>query len=269
MVSYPRALATSDFAEARDDWAVSCPNISSWETAGVLQNAGGQNISSIYALQTMAKNFTQLSPTDCIASYIDPLSATRALVIVASNVTSAQKNDSSLIFGWLNGWDTWNYASRWICLAYMDASYDKWCSQEWVSSFADSWIVIYGGPEAPKAVVGYCLVGEAGDNGQRCGFHYSSTVLPIVCLCTVFESLFVAWTWLRHREKTFITLGDAISDFLENPDDNTSRGSTVEDTNPRAEPRSFLTRRSPWTPYRRLSWFKAVSTPTWVISLVL
>ena len=170
MVSYPRAYVTSDFPEATGNWTDSHPlSLPYWESPDKDQRSGDQNISSIYALQYMAKNFTRLSPKDCIATYIDLLNATQALVLVISNVTSTQNNGSSLILGYLIGRDSWTWGTRWICISYWH-SYMRWCGQEWASSIADNWIVSYGGPDSTKAEVGYCLVGEAGDNGQRCGF---------------------------------------------------------------------------------------------------
>jgi hypothetical protein len=266
-------MVTSDFLAVSDDWSISNLHaINHTCLSGAEFSNMYQNVSSIYSLQTAAKNFTRLERRACMENFIDPLNATRALVVVARNVTSAQNNGSSLIYGGLSGcWDIWDRSNFWICAAYETGPRSRWCALDWASTFVDRWVGTYSyTSQFPRALIDYCLVGDPGDNSQRCAIHYSAYVLPIVCVCTCLESLLIFWTWLKHREKTMLTIGDAISDFLKNPDvamgdlstDNTIRAATTT-------PRPVIVTEAPWVPKPRISWFKVISIRIWIISLVL
>jgi len=262
-VSYPRAMVTSDFLAAPDDWSISNLHAVNPKCAsGAEFNNIYQNVSSIYSLQTAAKNLARLEKMACIENFINPLNATRALVVVALNVTSAQNNGSSLIYGGLSGcFDVWDRTNFWICQAY-EVSKSEWCTLEWASTFVDQWVVPYAynsDPEVPKstALIDYCLVGDPGDNSQKCAIHYSSYVLSIVCAFTSLESLLIFWTWWKHQTQTMLTIGDAISDFLEKPDRVTTK------------PGPVIVTEAPWDPKNRISWFKVISIRTWTISIVL
>ncbi|KAE9374919.1 hypothetical protein N431DRAFT_482041 [Stipitochalara longipes BDJ] len=271
-VSYPRVTVTSDFLTVSDDWSIS--NLHAIEPmcnidTGVEFNNIYQNISSIYSLHNAAKNFTRLEKMACIENFINPLSATRALAVVALNVTSAQNGGSSLLYGGLSGcWDVWNRSHFWICAAY-NKSWSRWCSLDWASTFVDRWIETYSAtPFGPRALIDYCLVGDPGDNSQKCAIHYSAYILPVVCACTCLQSLLIFWTWLKHREKTMLTIGDAISDFLEHPDVvmvDLGTGNTIRATR---NPKPLILTEAPWV-HEHLSWFKVISIRIWAISLVL
>jgi hypothetical protein len=262
-VSYPRAMVTSDFLAASDDWSISNLHAINPKCAnGADFNNIYQNVSSIYSLQTAAKNLTRLERRACIENFIDPLNATRALVVVALNVTSAQNNGSSLIYGGLSGcFDVWDRTNFWICQAY-EVSGSRWCTLDWASTFVDRWVGTYAynsGPETPNstALIDYCLVGDPGDNSQKCAIHYSAYILPIVCAFTCLESLLIFWTWWKYRGETMLTIGDAISTFLKEPD----RATTP--------PRPVIVTEARWDPKDRISWFKVISIRIWAISLVL
>ena len=154
-------FVTSDFQASTDDWAVSNPV----ELPSPNQY---QNASSLYALQTAARadNLTRLDRRACVDAYIDPLSSTMSLVIVANNQTSTQNNGSSLLYGWLAGWDSWNRAGLWVCTAQESG----WCTQDRTSTFGEQWVLSTNGTNASAGSlisVDYCLVGQGGDNSQR------------------------------------------------------------------------------------------------------
>lgn len=267
-VSYPRATVTSDFLAASDNWSISNLHaINHTCTCDIEFNNMYQNISSIYSLQTAAKNFTRLERMACMENFIDPLNATRALVVVALNVSSAQNNGSSLIYGGLSGcWDVWDRSNFWIC----ETHEVPWCSLDRASTFVDPWVINYGyNSEYPRLLIDYCLVGDPGDNSQKCAIQYNAYILPIVCACTFLESLLIIWTWLTYRGETMLTIGDAISDFLKKPDVamvDLGTGNTIRAT---TKPRPVIVTNAPWVPEHRISWFKVISIRIWTISLVL
>jgi hypothetical protein len=274
-VSYPRAMVTSDFLSASDNWSISNSHAINPKCGTGAEFNMYQNASSIYSLQTAAKNFTRLERSACMENFIDPLNATRALVVVALNVTSAQNNSSSLIYGGLSGcWDVWDRSNFWICQAYEGTSWSRWCTPDWASTFVDQWVGTYTySSESPKFLIDYCLVGDSGDNSQKCAIHYSAYVLPIVCACTCLESLLIFWTWWKHRGgNTMLTIGDAISNFLKAPNRrdgamvNIGTGNTIKAT---TTPRPVIVTKAPWVPEHRIPWFNVISIRIWTISLVL
>jgi hypothetical protein len=254
-VSYPRAMVTSDFLEVSDDWSISnLPAIQSRCWNGAELDNIYQNVSSIYSLRTAAENFTRLEKRACMENFINSLNVTRPLVVVL-NVTSAQNNGSSITYGGLSGcWDVWSRSSFWICSAYLEHSY-KWCTSDWANSFVDQWVVMetWDYSNSPKALIEYCLVGDPGDNSQKCAIHYNTYLLSIVCVCTCLESLLIFWT-SRSQDawETMLTVGDAICDFLKKPD----------------IPEVGVTEMR-WEPKKRISWFKVISIQIWIISLVM
>lgn len=237
-----------------------------------------QNVSSVYALHGMAKEFTRWQRKECLKHYIDPLESTRALILVSTNVTAAQNNGSSLIGTWVSGWSAWNRDSQWICsIENRQAPYSgKWCIWDRASQWVDEWPVSTF--DNTTILVDHCLVGEAGDNDQRCGFHYSVYILPIVCISTLSEGLLILWTWFRLRNpetnpkvKTLITMGDAIAEFLEKPSRADVENDEIHNGDPVATPQldGISIQAGPWSPERRVSWLKAVDGKTWTLSLLL
>lgn len=281
-VSYPIVYATSDVIETGDNWALSHPIVpfnlprpsANREPPDPVSNKY-QNFSTVYALHDQAKGFTRWERKDCLQEYIDPLKSTRALLLVASNVTAAENNGSSLIGTWISGWYPWNRDNQWICrVSDMDSPhFKKWCTWGRASQYIDEWVVRY---DHTSMLVDHCLVGEAGNNDQRCGLHYSAYILPIVCTSILGEGLLILWTWSRLRNpeknprvKTLITMGDAVAEFLEQP--SSVEASETYTSNGVVTPRlnAVGIQTGPWSSERRVSWLKAVDVKTWIYSLLL
>lgn len=180
---------------------------------------------------------------------------------------------TSLLDGWISSWDGWwGWSNGWICLAYQaDLQRQKYCTLEWSEIFVDNWTV---GRRSPIAV-DYCLVSETANNEERCGLHYSTHVLIIVCVCIFLESLMILWTWglylnsstnpdIKSAKRTMVTMGDAIHSFLEHPladghnlMDSTIQGKKIRVNNER------------WTTRKLTRWYEAVSWCTWIVSGLL
>lgn len=229
------------------------------------------NLSAVYSLQAEAASFTRLDKRACIKSAVDPMEATRPLIIVARNVSTAQNNDSSLIDGWTTGWDGgWEWSNGWVCWAHQSKT-TKYCTWSFAETFVDNWTVHW----QQQVRVDYCLAGDGANNKERCGLHYSIYVLGIVCLCTFAESLLIFWTWFQHRrnakggdskrhKRTMVTMGDAIHSFLENPHADTD---LAVDMGPK--PGSVQVRTAKWLVQPRVSWGRVVSARAWAITVLL
>lgn len=238
------------------------------------------DITPIYALQAATTNMSRLEPRECIGSFIDPLNVTRSVVVVAANISSHENNGTSLIDGWITGWDIWSASNSWICAVHAYGT-DKMCTRTYADTFADRWMV--GGRPAEsghrqRVLVDYCLVDAEVSSQEKCGLHYSAYVMAIVCTCTFTETLLILFTWLYYvrkketdstgkRHQMIVTMGDAIAEFLKNP--TTVEGISNTDTVTRTPRRtsyglSIKTWRKDCFP-----WFRAIDKLTWSISVTV
>lgn len=273
----PRAVVTSDFLTAGYNWTASDPlsHFSWWRPAQQYGEAS-QNTSMVYAMQHTAINMTRLDTRACVERYIDPMTSTSSVIIVARNVSTAQNNGSSLIDGWVSGWEAWESSSSWICRAHQDRGRQKFCNWDFAKSFASNWTLSW-----PMGVeVDHCLIGDEGSNRDRCGLHYSTHILAIVCACTFLESLMIYWTSTYHfrniqtkeekkSKRTMVTMGDAINSFLEHPHSYLDEPVADEDTPASPKPGTVEIRMTTWQAKPRVSWFKAISPWVWALSLTL
>ncbi|KAJ7834788.1 hypothetical protein B0H14DRAFT_3142260 [Mycena olivaceomarginata] len=255
VVSIPRAMATSDFREAEDDWS-EIGHLSHLDWWRLPEGWGDTtfDLSPIYSMKTKAMNLTRLEPKDCL---------NESVLVVAKNMTSAQNNGSSLIDGWMSGWGYWTGGSDWLCSAYAVGDDNKRCNKQWADSLGDEWAVRVG---PMNILVDYCLVGDAADNEGRCGLHHSTHIMIVVCVCTAVECLLILWTALHFHKsgkkkggRTLVTMGDAISDFLEEPD------MRIGNTTKRGGYRLSVVE---WVECR-VSWFTAASLRLWALLIVL
>ncbi|RYP48450.1 hypothetical protein DL768_005652 [Monosporascus sp. mg162] len=263
--------------EATDNWAIDNPLPQRpWWKFPPLEKWGvvSYDLAPIYTLKASAENLTRLEPKECINEYLNPLESTRAVLVVAQNMTTIHNNGSSLLDGWMTGWDDWDGSNYWLCSAYDTGYYSKICTPQWADTL-DYWIVGIGGkPEGlPNVVVNYCLVSDGANNEGRCGFHYSAHIMVTVCICTFLECLFILWTSLYFRKydpteevgrrrQSLVTVGDAIADFLHEPIAQDSTGPKI------AKGTAYQLHITQWEEHRSY-WFTAVSTPTWVVSFIL
>ncbi|KAI1326475.1 hypothetical protein F5Y16DRAFT_374870 [Xylariaceae sp. FL0255] len=257
-VIFTAAIATSDFLNATDSWVTAPRAVPSYNFT---------NKDLIPDLKDRARTFTRLDKPTCIRSYIDPLTATSDLVIVASNITSYQNNGSSIVQGFVDGlYNTqWNVATSWICFAYYSAEDEnRFCNLQWAGEFESSWTLqTWQAPYQQSVQVDYCLVGAKGDNQARCGLQISIPLLSIVCASTLVGTILILATERIVKEPTLLKLGDAIASFLEFPEEISNDVSQLED-------RGMLRiKYIPWRPVQRASWFSALTRRTCVLLSVV
>ncbi|KAI1470550.1 uncharacterized protein F4812DRAFT_269841 [Daldinia caldariorum] len=282
LVSIPRALATADFQVASDNWTASDPlpqrwwwNIPPGDRWGTVK----YDLEPVYTLKTNAASLTRLEPRECIKEYLNPLNSTRGVLVVARNITTEQNDGSSLLDGWMSGWDYWDAGNYWLCSAYDPGDYTKICSLEWADALDDDDWVIGKSAGFPNILVDYCLVGDRANNEQRCGLHYSLHIMVIVCICSSLQCFLVLWTNLYFRKydssgesgrrrRALVTVGDAIADFLNEP--STQPDGISEDIKrPRTTKGAFYELRLAQWNESQSYWFTAVGMKTWVIALIL
>ncbi|KAH7025135.1 uncharacterized protein B0I36DRAFT_295925 [Microdochium trichocladiopsis] len=277
----PRAVATSDFLVAPDNWTLSDPlGTSGWWAYAPGYGELSHNLSLIYDLQVAAPTMKRLEPAECIDKFIDPLTVSASVIVVAQNMTSAQFNGTSLLDGWVSGWESWTGSTSWICSAYMSPEPDKYriCNDDWTSEFKHDWQLNWHSKWWIK--VDHCLVDVDESNTQdKCGFHYSMHIWAMVCACSALEAAVIFVVWLKnHRmratgpkkqRRTLVTIGDAIQSFLEHPDfgdDSDHELSASRTTRTRKSAEIVTVKRMPWHVTPRLNWFAAISKRAWLLS---
>jgi len=305
LVVVNRAVVTIDFSTFNDDWLITRPH-----QAQQINPLGGYVLNDIHAA---ASSFTRLDNADCMAAFIDPLQTTQDLIVVTRRA-AADNNGSSLMWAdFPNGGEGWDGSSLWICSEYEPEGYSKACPLQFALTFADNWLnsaqwnFINGTKEVwwlpdltaenlepgwwQNVTIDHCLVGQSGDNQQRCGLHYSSSLLVFVSVCTTTEFLLMVFLVLQYyrsthkpREDKFhgdnlakadksgvtlVLLGDAIAAALRETDGSHTRiRPHTEESVQRAYTAAKLDVLR-WDASRSPMWFTAVGPKTWLISTPL
>lgn len=230
LVIYNFAGVTEDFLQVNDDWSVSRPFGSD---LAVYEN--GPTVSDLHVA---ASNFTKLNITQCIEAYIEPLKVTSELVLVLEWLSHQQPNRASLVFRSLSQnprrYSPWDLASDWICASYSYRGKSlrnpwRFCEITWARTFEDHWLInvpymqadplaVTSNSSGRDVLVKHCLVGDFADNSSRCGLHYNAVISVFICVVTILDTVIVAWIALRHREPTMVVIGDALAEFLRNPE---------------------------------------------------
>lgn len=210
---------------------------------------------------------------ECIATFINPLNATRKLVLVSENV-STEYDGSTLLAGFMGLGDpaNWDLESFWICSAYLKILPDRFCSHGWAEQHAHHWKFLL--PSTParehrhNVTISHCLVGKpANDLSHLCGFHYSEYLMIAVCVCAGISWILVLTVATAFSESTLVLVGDAIEEFL--------KPLPPSDIEKSEEPQHRLDnlgaaglRVRQWTASgQKTRWFHAVSKWTWWASL--
>ncbi|KAI1842909.1 hypothetical protein JX266_010927 [Neoarthrinium moseri] len=278
VAAIPRAVVTNDFLRVDDPWNVTDPlGHREWWKFAPGYGEASHNKSLIYSLQQQAPTMSYLGARECAEHYVNPLTASSGVIVVARNMTYQQYNRSSLLDGWVSAWEPWSDSTGWICSAYQDADILKWrfCTKAWVEQFPEPWVLLW--PGQWEVEVDYCLAGEDGDNEQRCGLHYSAHILGIVCACTFAEACLVFTVWFRHRynrgaesdvgeQRTMVTIGDAIHSYLKRPCRSKEDTGHDEAISAKLRPGYVIVCKGSWNIEARVSWLRAVSNSIWIIS---
>ena len=216
-----------------------------------------------------------MNNTECIATFINFHDATRKLVIVTKESSVDQYNGSSLIKGFIGALQdpaTWDSASWWICAAYDDPYFGRYCTLEWALSFEHDWKIQWTNDPAyynvSNVTVDHCLVGEPANVDTGCGFHYNAYLFLAVCICTTAAASLVALVTFKHSDPTIVVVGDAVESFLKSPEDLLPWSS--QSTLRRRERSIALLEVRAWEVHDGgPRWFWAVGKKTWLLSITL
>lgn len=103
----------------------------------------------------------------------------------------------------------------WICSSFNPEPYNNYppppCDVNNYINQADSW-------KMNDSTVQYCL-SERMD--ERCSLQFSMHIMVAVIICNAVKSICMFYTVCKSKEDPLVTVGDAVSSFLESPDKTT------------------------------------------------
>lgn len=238
MQSYNVAIVQPDVLSNREPWIVSSVN-GSRSTAGTYSTLQ-QNLLDGTLPDDQAGNWLTLTPDECIHTYKNSLPGNGTVVLVLADFTENPRgvpgNDySSLVdlhtedASWAQQW--------WLCLGSHNVSHGQWCGDGGLLPNSTNFMVGWGPnvtnetesaqyrqpARAYTGQVSYCLREDITPAEQRCGLHFSVSLMAIVCGFNVLKCLCLVFVWRRiaktpPEQRHLITIGDAIESYLESPE---------------------------------------------------
>ena len=181
-------------------------------------------------MRLASSSFERLENADCINRYIGALNGGKDLVVVTS-MKAADISNRTLVTMDVAGTSQWFDIGYWICGSR--GIYPKLggggCTADAIHPFISSWSVatdMQSGNATHYALgsvpVEYCLSAGVNAINERCGLHFSSTIMWIVCFMNFLKCGFVLFVSCYSGCKdSLVTLGDVVASFLESPDKTT------------------------------------------------
>ena len=245
---YSTAIVTNDFLS----------NNNSWNATDL----------SIKKLQLKAPGFQRLDSAECIERYIDPLGTGLDVVVVTNTPTNEEtKHDNTSLIASFNSPGSgihWSTAQSWICAAYPEVR-TSFCSMQFMNQFSNNWTV--GDKKGTyNASVDYCLSAGAQLPNERCGLLFSPIVMGLVCILNLIKCICIWYTAYRDLGSALVTIGDAISYFLRNPDSST-KGLCLSSKADFGY-QQWGRKHGIWNPPKRIFWYQAASLRRWMTTLV-
>ena len=258
--------------------------ISAW-TPSALENIAPDVANSLMTLAQLARTnqLDRLDPTACIQTYgRNFVSDHSDLVLIVSNQSSLiQYRESELPL---------STPYNWICSApEFRPEHDRTpCDLNPVLANLDRWTystttIIYtnssNGSSLSNAPIRYCLSQKV---EEHCQLQFSVSIMAFVIIANFLKICCMVYTLWSLRTPTLVTLGDAISSFLQEPDSTTVGRCTLSGKNVDKDEvwykrvyddrtlrlagfESFPSRPEPWQE-QSYHWFKAASRARWGIS---
>ena len=208
---YRVVFATLDFQSNNQSWA----------------SVDGFDFNS---LRLNAPNLEFLDRADCVNRYLQPLNAGKDVIVVTKRTTAENYNRTMLVSE-VTGGLSWYFEEYWIC-----SSRPTWlamggggCTSDVIDPFISNWAVaefknstnFMGNGAVP---VDHCLSGGINPSQEMCSVGFSSYIMFLVVVVNALKCGLVGFTaWKTGKLDAIVTLGDAISSFLREPDHQTEK----------------------------------------------
>lgn len=207
-------------------------------------------------LQDNISSLTKLDNAACIKAYgTDYVSSYGDLLLVSS-----PKNATNSVLSWDSIWPPdigsgsvrWN-TYDWICLDSGGDGYDPPCEPDEAIAKAGEWTL--GGQP-----INYCLSRK---NEEHCRLQFSLVIMIFVILCNLVKTICMMVIVWKEKAATLVTLGDAISSFLQNPDSITAGCFLAGKDDFQTGNSHLLTIEDKKYLPKRYRWFRAASLTRW------
>lgn len=199
-------------------------------------------------------SLAQVNNAACMAKYANTfVSNARNVVLVSTDTNpnttylgSSQWSSSDEIPYW------WLCGDGWDSSPYVDNS--PVCTLAKAQATASNWTVF-------QHPISYCLIQEV--EGE-CRLSFSLTIMICVIVANATKATIMILTWWKLRTPTLVTIGDAVTSFLDNPDPTTTGICLItkrDIQNSKGRWKGQGAKR--WAPKRHF-WFRAASVKRWL-----
>jgi hypothetical protein len=204
-----------------------------WNLTGYPSDISAFNVSNVLANAT-ANELERLDRAACIAQYGGFVSARSNVIIVTTN-----HNSTNSLF-WAQ--ETSDFSST-VCSINQDCQ------------------VSLSGDGSSLGDIDYCLSQRV---EEKCKLQFSLYIMIVVIFCNLVKSISMLMTFWKRYNQPLVTLGDAVSSFLDNPDATTEGMCLVSKSDVLGG--AWRTRGTPkqYQPVRNF-WFRAASLKRWLI----
>lgn len=230
----------------------------------ITSNASGVDSGIMHTLHESVMNgkFFNYTNEQCITAYsTNFVSKYRNVVLVTSGNDEkyfSSDNYNSSFYDY-SQWSTyeqvpfaWTCGDSWSFNPYESTPHDAVCTLSAALEGASHWTVA-------QHLINYCLVEEV---SESCQLSFSLYIMLVVIGVNASKACIMILTVWKLKEPTLVTIGDAVSSFLREPD-TTTRGICLASKQDIQNNRWKLQPAKPWTPKKHF-WFRAASVKRWL-----
>lgn len=250
--SYTVAFATEDYLQHNETWAP-------------------ENLDRIR--RESITTYEQLDNSHCIDRYINRLNDGKNVVVIVDRPYS--QNHNSTLLGYFDV-TSFPDGAYWVCTStYIEPKISAGGCTKWsINPFRTNWTVVYDGrdyylPGDPdEALALSCRSGGLHTEDNKCGLHFSVSIMIFVCVLNLLKCLLICWTaYYTGKSELLVTAGDALESFLQTPDLHTQGMST---RSKQEFQKSYHWNSEPqrWDPQKH-RWYRAAGLRRWGTVLIL
>jgi hypothetical protein len=213
------------------------------------------------SMHTAAVNgsLVQMDNAACMAKYANTFVSDARNVILVSTDTdpnntyleSSQWSSSNEVpYSWLCG-------EEWDSTPYRDKK--PVCTLAKAQAGASNWTVL-------KHPISHCLIQEV---EQECRLSFSLTIMICVIIANATKATIMILTWWKLRTPTLVTIGDAVTSFLDDPDPTTVGICLATKRDIQKSKGRWKTKGAKRWVTKRHFWFRAASVKRWLTCNIL
>lgn len=212
-------------------------------------------------MHTAAMNgsLLQLDNVACMAKYANTFVSNARNVLLVTTDT----NPNHSYFGASSWFPDTEIPYFWICGDSWDSmpyeNHKPVCTLSKAQAGASSWSIW-------QHPISYCLIQPV---EEECRLNFSLTIMIIVILANATKASIMILTWWKLRTPTLVTIGDAITSFLDDPDPTTA-GICLATKRDIWKGKGLWKDQGAkhWIPKRHF-WFRAASVKRWLTCNIL